>query len=178
MGSDLSNDLVGEISKRRIFYLVWLGINKPELLEHVSDDSLTEVVAVLSSGDWRIKAYAMLVLGMMASRGIKLPEYVISEVIRLLSDSSEYVRSGAAWVLGRVTSDEGHCKVIYDSLAELLNDSSWVVRATAVKSLGELRRDCNLLREVVKDRLYGVLVSDKNAIVRRVAYNVLKSYGK
>ncbi|MCD6340982.1 MAG: HEAT repeat domain-containing protein [Desulfurococcales archaeon] len=181
MGSDLFSGSVGEISRRRIFYLVWLGINKPELLDYVSDDSLTEVVAVLGSSDWRIKAYATLVLGMMASRGIGLPEYVISEIIRLLSDSSEYVRSGVAWILGKIgnsASSKEHCKVIYDSLARLLNDSSWVVRAAAVNSLGELRRDCNLSREVVKGRLYDVLVSDKSAIVRKVAYNILKSYGE
>ena len=181
MSDDSLDDLADEVSKRRIFYLVWLGINKPELLEHVSEDSLTEVLAVLSSSDWRIKAYAMLVLGMIASRGVKLPSYFIPEVTKLLSDPNEFVRSGAAWVLGRAgnaSSSIRNCRDVYDSLSQLLSDRSWVVRAAAVKSLGEIHRGCGRLRNVVRDRLYGVLVSDKNSIVRRVAYDALKNLGE
>ena len=181
MVGDLLNELVSEVSKRRVLYLMWLGINRPEVLSHVGDDSLAEVVAILSSGDWRTKAYATLVLGMMASMGVELPKYVVSEVLRLLSDPSEYVRSGAAWVLGRagtsVKDSEEYCRAIYDSLIKLLSDTSWIVRTAAVKSLSELHRDCDLLHEVVRERLYAVLIGDRNAIVRRVAYEALKSYG-
>ncbi len=181
MSSDFFDDFAGEVSKRRIFYLVWLGINKPELLEHVSEDSLTEVLAVLGSSDWRIKAYAMLVLGMVASRGVKLPRYLISEVTKLLSDPNEFVRSGAAWVLGWAgNSSNGveDCRVVYDTLSQLLSDRSWVVRAAAVKSLSEIHKECGVLRDLVKDRLYGVLIGDKNSIVRRVAYDALKNLGE
>ena len=176
MGSEGLNGLINDISRRRIYYLVWLSINKPELLSYISPDNLTEVIAVLSGSDWRVKAYATLVLGVMASKGIKLPKYVTAEVIKLLSDPSEYVRSGAAWVLGRVSSSSGaeNCKTIYDSLAKLLGDRSWIVRAAAVKSLGELNKGCTPLREVIKNRLYDVLIYDKNDIVRKVAYSVLK----
>jgi len=179
MGSEGLSGLISDISKRRVYYLVWLSMNRPELLKYVTPDSLTEIVAILNSGDWRAKAYATLVLGLMASRGIQLPEYVTAEVIRLLSDPSEYVRSGAAWVLGRVggVNSSGNCRAIYNSLIQLLGDPSWIVRTAAVKSLGELNRGCNSLRKVIESKLYDVLIHDKNDIVRKVAYSMLRSYG-